>query len=218
MKFWMLAALVAAAAPSGAATINFDTVTGASLPGGRVSVTTYAQDGYTLSKQSGTILRGTDAANGSYDLLFSPTSSIGSSAAIFQIFRADGGLFTLDSFVASGLGSIAISGTLNNPPAGQSPSVFAKTIQITSTDFTAYNPAVLGAVDHVFFTVYPGTTTSLGLDDIIVNAPAAAVPELATWGMMMAGLGAIGWSLRRRARRVGARSGAGIGQTVSGAI
>lgn len=38
-------------------------------------------------------------------------------------------------------------------------------------------------------------------DDVDVYTPAAPVPEPETWGMLLAGLGLVGWQARRRARK-----------------
>lgn len=45
-----------------------------------------------------------------------------------------------------------------------------------------------------------GGTANYGLDAVTINAVPSAVPEPATWALMLGGIGAIGGTLRRRSR------------------
>ncbi len=46
------------------------------------------------------------------------------------------------------------------------------------------------------------TSSSANIDNINVTAVRGAVPEPATWAMMIAGFGAVGVAMRRRQRAV----------------
>jgi len=56
------------------------------------------------------------------------------------------------------------------------------------------------------FSWKPITGSGVQFDNIVLNdVPAAAVPETATWGMMLLGFGMIGGAARRRVRTAGTR-------------
>ena len=86
--------------------------------------------------------------------------------------------------------------------------IFLAMIAIPYWDFWAllrYSPrAARAPIDRLVFTV-TAYTAGLVFDNIVVNDPVvAAVPEPASWAMMMAGIGVLGGAARRR-RRVSTR-------------
>ena len=64
--------------------------------------------------------------------------------------------------------------------------------------------SVLASVDEVVFTtlqpgyVYGYTNFDIAIDNVRI----AAVPEPSTWGMLLGGMGLVGWMARRTARTV----------------
>lgn len=113
--------------------------------------------------------------------------------------------FTLDvasSFTSAFIGSVA--GGLK-PPFDQ--------IDFTSVDIdgvhifdiangffdsASLTGAVLAAGDHTLTLVYNSTKAGITYSGDISISPAAPVPEPATWAMMVAGIAAVGVTLRRR--------------------
>ncbi|WP_294195782.1 PEPxxWA-CTERM sorting domain-containing protein [uncultured Sphingomonas sp.] len=171
-----------------AATITFD-----DLPGSNRSpfTTSYSEAGFTLSYVSGSIYTAKNFGNPTPDLYFSNSAA----------FDITGGVFTLGSFdgaVASGFGDVsyAITGFLN----GQN--VFSRTVSTTRDSFTTLSPGAGNqSFDRVRFSMST-TSSSANIDNINVTAVRGAVPEPATWAMMIAGFGAIGFAMRRRQRGV----------------
>jgi hypothetical protein len=135
------------------------------------------------------------APEGTYLAIFGP---IGSTGGIFQTLNTTAGAIYSYSFML-----------LN---AGGTPNSFAASIggntvtSLTNADgfpFTAYSGAftATGATTDLRFTFRQDPGFYL-LDAVSVVEEVAAVPEPATWAMMIAGFGIAGVSLRRRRQKV----------------
>lgn len=139
----------------------------------------------------------------------------------FQVIDEGGGIFTykIDGFQISATGQIE-NGVLHivggqaggglafyNPPAGavtfdlkgQGQAQYAvngsqANVDLTS-DFVTYGP-FSGSFAGIPSFVISNVTGSLDLDNVVFND--GAVPEPATWAMMLAGFGLVGAASRRR--------------------
>lgn len=112
-----------------------------------------------------------------------------SSGSVFILSRLDGGIFTIDS------GVFAMAGQ-RDP--------YAFTFRVNGTEVldgqSFIGPANI--TSYVFDTVT--TNGAVGLRSLSVSSPldVGAVPEPATWVMMLFGFGAVGYSMRRKRTRV----------------
>jgi hypothetical protein len=118
-----------------------------------------------------------------------------------QLALATNGLFTLGNFdtaalIASGNDAggttrLRVTSFLANQQVAQA------NFAINSSSYITYNGAELGMFDRV---VFDGINGGGGFVLDNVNVTAAAVPETATWGMMIAGFGVMGAAMRTRRR------------------
>ena len=180
------AAAAFVAVPVSAATITFDALPGANQD----PFTSYTEAGYTITKTSGDAFVGKAYGNPLPSVFFGPF--YGSATATFSLTSASGA-FTFNRFDYSPNGGSAmyiVAGFLG------ASSVYAYTGILPGPGFTTVTGNA-GVVDQVVLTLV-SMGTSANIDNLVVNA--AAVPEAATWAMMIAGFGLAGWAMRRRQR------------------
>lgn len=132
------------------------------------------------------------AASGTYGAYFGPIGSVG---GITQTLNTTAGQNYLISF------------DLANFQA--SDANFYEVLFGGTSLFTATNSSVFGFTNFRTTATALGATTNLafnfrndpnyfGLDNVSVTAVSAAVPEPATWAMMLVGFGAMGVAMRRQ--------------------
>ena len=86
--------------------------------------------------------------------------------------------------------------------------IFVNGVQITPSITTANTGGFFGFTSVTAFTTveFRGIDNDVfGLDNITFNAGAGAVPEPATWAMMLVGFGGLGFAMRRRPARTRVR-------------
>ena len=198
MKFFILAATLALAAPASAKTITFDELTN---PG-------------TFSKNVGPVLetdgyRFSGAADAEFNLIVWGADSVfnadpGGATLVTNYWRMattvtaiDGGAFDLVSLDVS-----------NDFNYGQVfDLVFTFTDAFGTSEVTVYTDGVDGLETLVFNKTsllsfsYMSTTKNMQIDNVVVNASTPVmpgVPEPATWAMLIAGFGLVGAAMRRR--------------------
>jgi opacity protein-like surface antigen len=123
-----------------------------------------------------------DAVDGRIVLLNSTTQGFTSSVSVEAGFAANGSL-TLSVF---GLANNLLATAVNGPPAGPNGRT---TITI--------NRAL---ADIAYFRI--SGADSFGVNLVAIESPGAAVPEPATWAMMIGGFGLLGAAARRRSTKV----------------
>ena len=74
----------------------------------------------------------------------------------------------------------------------------------TLGNFQTVNTGSFANVDRVVFDGLGGQG-GFELDNVVLNSAVAAVPEPATWAMMLVGFGGIGFAMRRRKNGVTTR-------------
>lgn len=119
---------------------------------------------------------------------------------VITLTRADGQAFDFDSFEFHGWNNnFAPSITVSAIKGGDV--VFSQTFAITNTNTQPWQFASLAdafaGVDAVTFAAPVQTVGVFALDNLTASV-SAAVPEPATWAMMILGFGAVGLGLRRR--------------------
>jgi hypothetical protein len=141
------------------------------------------------------------ASSGVYTGGFNDTVSGSFADAItFTIPTLGGnGAFTLSSGSITASSVITgLSGYLDNP--SQSFTIFQSGSSPTVTDFGFLNVGSLTSGNHtIFLSGVTGTASIAGT--ITIAAATAAVPEPASWALMIGGVGIAGGALRRRAKR-----------------
>ncbi len=172
-----------AAGSASAATITFSDLSGSN---GSSFTSPYSEAGFTVSYVSGNLRTAKAFGNPTPALFFNDTAT----------FDISGGLFSLSSFdgaIASRFGNVtyAITGYLNNILT------FSQSITTNSQTFsTLATSSGQQTFDRVRFAMST-TSSSANIDNINVSAVSAAVPEPATWALMILGFGAIGGAMRR---------------------
>ena len=182
--FLMTAAAVCAFAASSAqaATMTFSGVGTASSSGAA-----YVEDGITMANSSnnnyrygyqnaGTLHLDQGTSNGIYDFTFG--------TGAFD-------LASVDVAVAGGTG------------IGTFTAFDANNVQIGTASFAASTTGTknvsLAGITRLHLVA---TGTHFNIDNLVLNAATGAVPEPATWAMMMLGFGGMGYTLRRRSAKV----------------
>jgi hypothetical protein len=192
--------LVAGATPAAAQTLTFDNAA-ASLPSN-----VYREAGYIFQAAPGATFKAlTDSGS---PALEGPNPFAPPFQANFTLSREDGALFdfvSLDVFQADGnglgvpIGFTALLGTgqtilfiANTPEYGHTNTPATRTAIILPTTFRGLKSVTWanGAEWHQF-------------DNVVVSGATGAVPEPASWGLLLAGFGGIGFAMRRRDRRAG---------------
>lgn len=140
---------------------------------------TYTSGDYLLSFAGGVYAHIGDGTNvaGTFNWHDGPDNAVGT---VLSLSRIDGTAFDLVSFDYSS-GNLLVAAPGFGLAASGSGTVSAGFTNITTATFTS-----------------PGTTTQL--DNIVLNAATGAVPEPATWALMMLGFGGLGHAMRRKAK------------------
>lgn len=204
-------AVATAASPAAAVTLDFNDLKPSR---GRTYVYgAYESDGFRLSSSVCPV----SGTNGGAQCFVTPANTINNidrvgaalvnfaGNATISLGQIGGGLFTLDSIVlasninnSSGLGRTTQDALFTFNLADGS--VLTDTRTIASTGVANRNLLTFDVGPLTGFSFRPSTNTGgfLQFDDISVTPVAAAVPEPATWAMMIVGFGFAGGALRRR--------------------
>ena len=169
------------------------------------SAATFIVQALANSSTGGTALSTVSLAAGQAFTVSSSTNDLWSAGALPRFSDANG--LVANRFATPADDSGQTTGTL----IGQSFGTY------TQSGFTAPYGAMVGRINTSYFLVgssFAGVTASAGVLELFywdsnngdntgqiaaeVNALAGAVPEATTWGMMIAGFGLVGLSLRRR--------------------
>jgi hypothetical protein len=174
----ILASSVTALPAAAATTMTFN-----NLPEGKSSVATYTENGITMLGAGGTIGTSGRAVIGP-GFPFGQTFSLTASSGIFTPLSID--------VEKLNYGTGVFVGGYNNG---------AETGQINALDFNSPNSFTLdlrqlGAVDNVSITAY--NTQGFFDNFVIAESLSGAVPEPASWVMMLLGFGLVGFAIRRR--------------------
>ena len=169
------------------------------------SAATFIVQALANSSTGGTALSTVSLAAGQAFTVSSSTNDLWSAGALPRFSDANG--LVANRFATPADDSGQTTGTL----IGQSFGTY------TQSGFTAPYGAMVGRINTSYFLVgssFAGVAASAGVLELFywdsnngdntgqiaaeVNALAGAVPEATTWGMMIAGFGLVGFSLRRR--------------------
>jgi hypothetical protein len=174
------AALLAAGAQ--AQTIDFGGLAGVN---GQAFAGPYLEDGYSTSRTGGQVFEGHIFGNPQPSLVVGSVFG-GGNLGVIETSRATA--FRLGSFELS-----AQNGNANWLVEGFLGAVAVYSYGgVAGSGFSPY-AGNAGLVDRVRFTLTP-TGTSVNIDNITLRA----VPEPATWAMMIMGFGLVGYGMRRR--------------------
>jgi opacity protein-like surface antigen len=175
---------------SSGATITFSGLTAVN---GTPFAGLYSESGFDVSAPAGGMFVAQLFGNVLPSLYVSSTDPNASNNGFLRIVRSGGGMFSLNSFDLignNGLANYIVTGFLGTG------SVFSLTGNQGSPFSTITGNA--SQVDRLEFNL-TANGTSLNLDNINLDPnTSAAVPEPATWGMMMLGFGLVGSTMRRR--------------------
>ena len=200
MKTFLMAAAAALSLTAGATAAHADTLTFSDLTQGcygyagacpllpNMTQTSnslnYTSGAYVLSFFGGSDAHIGDGTYnpGTYNWHDGPANVTGS---VVQLSRIDGAAFNLTSFDYSSDAAFAITatGTLSLGLAAGSGTASPNFANVQSVSFRS-----LGFRNQ--------------LDNIVVTAATGAVPEPATWAMMIAGFGLVGGAMRRRSTKI----------------
>ncbi len=189
-------AVTASLAIAGAANATVITFDGLPQPNGSIFSGPYAESGYSVSATGGRVYEGHLFGNPLpslvVGLVFDPNSII--SFGTIEVTRSGGGGFDFSSFDLignNGPASYVVQGFLG------AASVFSYGGSQTSPFATIAGPA--STIDRLVFNL-TANGTSLNLDNIAVNDPVSltAVPEPATFALMIAGFGLAGFAMRSK--------------------
>jgi hypothetical protein len=175
-----------------AATIDFNAASQRTLFG-----PSYSEAGYTLTGSNFAFPQSDGWAFSTY--ANDGTLAFNYKGPTYTLTRDGGGAFDFSSFQLGNLNGNTNGGTLQIAFNGGSPSQFAIPLDSMLQTFTlnAMN------VTSVAFSFLPGEDANNSLnsyariDNLVVNS-AAAVPEPASWMMLIAGFGITGYAFRRR--------------------
>jgi len=192
-----LAAAAFAAVPASAVVIDFDSITGTGW-----TERDYFEDGYKISSTVNTSSRlsfkAISGANSIDPDGVSVTTGSGGSTTV-TVSRHDGSAFEFGSIDFGPL-------TPNNTQTAYKFTFFMADGSANIVEYFAFSNNVMASHTATFADIGAITSfrfgTSVGgsqqFDNIVLNDVAAAVPEPATWAMMLGGFGIIGGAMRRR--------------------
>ena len=185
-RYVLAAAAVSVSMPSMAASI---VTNGGFETGDFTGWTQFGNTSFTSVFNSG------GASEGIYSAAFGP---IGSTGGIFQTLATTGGATYSYSFSLRNIGGVP-----NSFAASIDGNTVTSLTNAGTFPFTAYSGTftATGALTDLRFT-FQQDVRSYFLDAVSVVEEVAAVPEPATWAMMIAGFGIAGVSLRRRRQKV----------------
>jgi hypothetical protein len=203
--FAALAAASVSAVPASAAVIDFNGLHNNNTTSYTYVTGPYHEDGYTLNAAlcQGSKKDGCFASVQGFKSIDKPGAALFTQyeSQKVTITKDDGGLFTLSSLDFAEYWenggyqpfsiNVAFSWVLANGTLGSENRSFSTDGIYVPTTFTFNN----GALKSFSFT----PVGAVQFDNIVVNA-AAAVPEPATWAMMIAGFGLVGGAMRRSSK------------------
>lgn len=189
------------ATPNATSTLDFTGLTGVN----GTTFSTLTENGYVASLVSGNIMTTLTSGAGISPALYvnGPLAAgyvAGTTPNQFAIARTDGGAFTIDSLqVVRGIEQngadtvITLSGYIDGALKGTS---------VLHSQYDGWFQPIVSGLTTGFDRVVIDLNTfssSAAIDNIVLTQVAApAVPEPATWAMMLAGFGMIGFAARRR--------------------
>lgn len=127
--------------------------------------------------------------------------------SVLQFERSDAAPFSLQSFLAgartnSGPGSVPTGIEVVGTTGSGSISQTFNFNGLTFENFTL-NPSFTGLQNVRITALGDGASPQFLINAIVVDAPASAVPEPASWALLIAGFGLVGATLRRRRAATG---------------
>lgn len=189
VRFSIAAVAMIVSGTAAPAAITFDTQVS--------TVTTYEENGFTLTTLSGAGSTATGFGNPSPSLYFG--SNLGSPSFSFSIV-ASSGSFTFSGFdIAANNGSVdyTITGFLDGNAIYSLSATQATIFPFGFVTVASNTPLTF---DELVFSATANGTTG-NFDNIQVSS-AAAVPEPASWALMVSGFGMLGAALRRKSARI----------------
>lgn len=190
MKLLLLtcAATALTVSNASASTITFD----GSQQG---TLTSFSQNGFTVTAVSGDVNTGVGTGN-------PPPSLFGYTSGSFAVTGA--GLFSFAGFDGGSGALSAQTQTFTYTGFNGAAQAFTATVTRNgSGGFNTYASTSSNLIDRLVFSLSATNGTSFNVDNIVVNAAVTpAVPEPATWAMMLVGFGMVGGASRFRRRSV----------------
>ncbi|UAJ12473.1 PEPxxWA-CTERM sorting domain-containing protein [Polymorphobacter megasporae] len=190
----LLIAIAAMPAAATAATIDFN-----SAPQNMLFGPTYSEKGFTLT---GTGFEFPQSDGWAYSTYANDgTLTFNYKGPTYTLTKDSGGTFNFTSLDLGNVNNDIFGGTLRIAFDGGTPTALAIPMTGALQTFTFG----MAAVTSVAFSFLPGETANNTLnsyariDNLVVGG---AVPEPASWAMMIAGFGGIGTVMRRRATKV----------------
>jgi hypothetical protein len=189
MTIFMKALAGASAVALLAAGAQAQTIDFGGLPGnnGDAFAGPYVEDGYSTSATGGQVFEGHIFGNPDPSLVVGNVFGGGNLGVIETSRAATFSLASFDLVAQNGVGNYVVEGFLG------AASVYSFAGAVGSPFQTIGGNA--GVIDRVRFTLSP-TGTSMNIDNLVFRD--AAVPEPASWAMMIAGFGLAGHAVRRR--------------------
>ena len=196
---------LAAAAPAAASVVDFQDVTSGTCAGAGTSLTSRGFSFTGNPADGGLFVCNTSvlAQNASAALINANSRSIltmrAANGAAFSVQSFEAGTRTPDYAVTTASGTMAATGVLVEGLSGATV-VASTSFTFTGQTFRQYSLTdAFRNLSSIRFTAQ-GTTAApeFAIDNIRVNEAVAAVPEPATWALLLLGFGMVGAATRRR--------------------